>query len=182
MLYVPIKIYPNERSVRGCVVIASTFVGLAIAGFFGIEAVDLRLCVVSMCLAAGLLATISVVAAMRRQPMLKVMDDRFSVYTPFGYAMVRFGEVLSFKKGGMPYLRTLNVHINKSARPRFPSSLGRMFYAMLWLRVTNTIAIQGYMLGAELEPVINLLEKRRLAAVRLDAHEGYGREAVASVG
>lgn len=163
-------------------VISAVFLGLAIAGFIGIEAVDYRLGVVLLCSASCLIGTLNAFAAMRRQPMLKVMDDRFSIYTPFGYAMIRFGEVLCFKKGGLPFVRTLNVYINKSAKARFPSALGRLFYALLWLRVTSTVSIQGYMLGAELDPVIDLLEKRRIAAVRLDAHEGYGAPIAASVG
>ncbi|MGL1863849.1 MAG: hypothetical protein OCC46_15100 [Pseudodesulfovibrio sp.] len=173
MLYVPIKIYPNESSVRACVIIGATFLGVAVAGFLNIQADNVRLIAMLICMVGACMSVISAVAAMTRQPMFKVLDDRFSVYTPFGYALVRFGEVLSFKKGGLPGMRTLRVDINRSARPRFPSSVGRLLYCLVWLSFTNSVAIQGYMLGAELDSVIKMLENRRLAAVRLDAIEGY---------
>ena len=173
MLYVPLKIYPNERSVRGCVVLAAIFMGLAVAGFINIQASDTRLAVTLICMVGFCVSVISAVAAMTRQPMLKVLDDRFSVYTPFGYALVRFGEVLSFKKGGLPGMRTLRIEINKSATLRFPSGVAKLLYCIAWLNFTNSVSVHGYMLGAELDSVINMLEKRRLAAVRLDAIDGY---------
>ncbi len=182
MLYVPIKIYPNERSVRACVVLAAIFLGLSIAGFWGIEKPNLRLAASLLCFVGLSVAALTAIAAMRRQPMLKVLDDRFSLYTPFGYAMVRFGEVLSFKKSGLPGMRSLRVEINKSARPRFPSSIGRLLYSLVWLSFTNTVSIQSYMLGAELDSVITMLEKRRLAAVRLDAIDEYDPTALTTVG
>lgn len=178
MLYVPIKIYPNERSVRGCVVMAAISLGLAVAGFINIQATDVRLAVVLICMVGFCMSVISSVATMTRQPMLKVLDDRFSVYTPFGYALVRFGEVLSFKKGGLPGMRTLRVDINRSAHPRFPSGVGRLLYCLAWMNFTNSVAIPGYMLGAQLGPVMAMLEKRRLAAVRLDAIDDYNPQAL----
>lgn len=175
MLYVPIKIYPNERSVRACVILAAVFLGLTAAGFLDLSLVDgrLRLAIVLLSMVGFCMSVISFVAAMTRQPMFKVLDDRFSIYTPFGYAMVRFGEVLAFRKGGLPGMRTLRVEINRSARPRFPSGVSRLLYAMVWMSFANTVAIQGYMLGAQLDPVIRMLENRRLAAVRLEAIGDY---------
>lgn len=182
MLYVPIKIYPNERSVRACVILSSIFLGLAVAGFIGIGEADLRMAATLFCLVGFSVGLLSVVATMRRQPMLKVLDDRFSIYTPFGYALVRFGEVLSFKKGGLPGMRTLRVEINKSARPKFPSGVGRLLYVLIWMSFTNSVAIQSYMLGAELDSVISMLEKRRLAAVRLDTITDYMPAVVTNAG
>lgn len=181
MLYVPIQIYPNERSVRACVVRAAVFVGLAAAGFIKLPDVNLQMTVLLLCLVGFTVNVLRSVAAMRRQPMLKVLDDRFSVYTPFGYAMVRFGEVLTFKRSGLPGLRSLRVDINKSAHAKFPSGLGRLLYSLIWLSFGNRVAIPGFMLGAELDSVIKMLEKRRLAAVRLDAVEGYEPTVVTSV-
>lgn len=182
MLYVPIKIYPNERSIRGCVVLAAICAGLAIAGFINIPNANLRLAAVLVCMVGFCICFINMVSAMSRRPMLKVLDDRFSVYTPFGYAMIRFGEVLVFKKGGFPGMRSLCVEINKSAKPRFPSAVGRLLYAIAWLNFTNTVAIQGYMLGAQLDPVIRMLENRRIAAVRLDSMDDYDSTAVTVAG
>lgn len=173
MLYVPIKIYPNKRSIWGCVVLVAFFLGLAVAGLVNIEHPGLRFGVVAVCLGGCVVAFISAVAAMTKLPMIKVLDDRFSLYTPFGYAMVRFGEVLAFRKGGLPGLRTLRVTINMSARPRFFSGMGRFLYCLVWMSVANSVAIQGYMLGAELDSIINMLEKRRIAAIRLDAIADY---------
>lgn len=173
MLYVPIKIYPNERSVRACVVLAGIFLGLASVSFFTLKTSDTRLAATLLSLVGFSIAAICAVATMRRQPMIKVLDDRFSVYTPFGYALIRFGEVLSFKKGGLPGMRTLRIDINKSARPKFRSGVGRLLYSILWLNFANVVAIQGYLLGSELDSVIKMLEKRRLAAVRLEAIEDY---------
>ena len=89
MLYVPIKIYPNESSVRACVIIGATFLGLAVAGFMNIQADDVRLIAMLICMVGACMSVISAVAAMTRPPMFKVLDDRFSVYTPFGYVLVR---------------------------------------------------------------------------------------------
>lgn len=182
MLYVPIKIYPNERSVRGCVVLAAIFVGLALAGFIHINAKDVKLAVILFCSVGICVSCLSVVAAATRQPMLKVLDDRFSVYTPFGYAMIRFGEVLAFRQGGLPGMRSLRVEINNSAKARFPSGLGKLLYAIIWFNFTNTVGIQGYMLGANLNSVIQMLEKRRLAAIRLDAIADYDPTALTQAG
>lgn len=182
MLYVPIRIYPNERSLRGCVIMAAVFLGLAVAGFLQIEAKDVKLAVVLFCTIGLCVSVISIMATATRQPMLKVLDDRFSVYTPFGYAMIRFGEVLAFRKGGMPGLRSLRIDINKSAGARFPSSLGKVLYSMLWLSFTNSVGIQGYMIGAELDSVIRMLEKRRLAAIRLEAIDEYDPTALTQAG
>jgi len=182
MLYVPIKIYPNERSIRGCVVLASIYLGLAIAGFINIPHANWRLVTVLICTVACIVSIISGVSAMLRQPMLKVLDDRFSIYTPFGYIMIRFGEVLSFKRGGLPGMRTLCVEVNKSAHPRYPSQIGRVLYAFAWWNFSNTVSIQAYMLGAQLDSVIRMLENRRLAAERLEAINEYepGAATVAS--
>lgn len=182
MLYVPIKIYPNERSVKTCVVLASIFLGLAGACFVGLQKPNLRMSATLICFVGFAVGSISAMAAMRRKPMIKILDDRFSVYTPFGYALVRFGEVLSFRKGGLPGLRTLRVDINRAARPRFRSQVGRLLYCLVWLSFSNALAIQGYMLGAELDSVINMLEKRRLAAVRMEAVDGYNPTEATAVG
>lgn len=182
MLYVPIKIYSNERSVRGCVVLAAIFLGLAVAGFLHIDAIDVKVAVIGFCCVGFCINCLSVVAAATKQPMLKVLDDRFSVYTPFGYAMIRFGEVLAFRQGGLPGMRSLRVEINKSARARFPSSLGKLLYSLVWLNFTNSVGIQSYMLGADLSSVIRMLEKRRLAAIRLDAIDDYDPTALTQAG
>ncbi|QJB57332.1 hypothetical protein [Pseudodesulfovibrio sp. zrk46] len=172
MLYVPIQIYPNERSVRSCVVRSAVFVGLAVAAFLNFNDKGLQMAVMLFCMVAFTINVLKTVAAATRQPMLKVLDDRFSVYTPFGYAMVRFGEVLAFRQGGIPGARTLRVEINKAARARFPSGVGRLLYSLAWLSSGNTVSIPAYMLGAQIDPVLKMLEKRRLAAVRLEAVEG----------
>ncbi|QGY41645.1 hypothetical protein GM415_16460 [Pseudodesulfovibrio cashew] len=163
-------------------ILAAVFLGLAVAGFINIQHADTRLAVVLVTMVFFCINAISVLAAMRRQPMLKVLDDRFSIYTPFGYAMVRFGEVLSFRKGGVPGLRTLRVEINQAAEPRFRSRVSRALYALTWLNFANSVSIQGYMLGAELDPVIRMLENRREAAVRMDGVEGYDPRAATVAG
>jgi len=173
MLYVPLKIYPNERSFQGCVVMAAICLGLAFAGFHYIETNNLKIAVYSACMVGFAVSMLNGIAVMTRQPMIKILDDRFSVYTPFGYALVRFGEVLAFRKGKVPFMRTLRVEINKSARPRFSSPMNRLMYAIIWFNFTNSIAIQGFMLGADLDALVQMLEKRRLAAVRLEAIDGY---------
>jgi len=181
MLYVPIQIYPNERSVRGCVILAAVFMGLAMAAFINLIDMNQRMAAMLFCVVGVSVNVIKMVATITRQPMLKVLDDRFSVYTPFGYVMVRFGEVLAFRKGGMPGLRTLRVDINRSARPKFPSGLSRLLYSLIWLSFGNTVSIPGYMLGAQLNSVMKMLENRRLAAVRLDAVGGYDPTALTSM-
>jgi|GEM_PF-2328763 len=182
MLYVPIKIYPNERSVRGCVVLGAIYAGLAISGFLYIPYVNWRIAALLICMVGVIVCAISSVAAMMRHPMLKVLDDRFSVYTPFGYVMIRFGEVLAFKKGGLPGFRTLRIEVNKSAYPRYPSQIARMLYAFAWWNFTNSVSIQGYMLGAQLDPVLKMLEKRRQAAIRLDTINDYNPDVITVVG
>lgn len=182
MLYVPIKIYPNERSVRGCVVLAAIYLGLAIAGFLNIPYANWRIISVLICMVGFAVSVISSVSAMTRQPMLKVLDDRFSVYTPFGYVMIRFGEVLAFKKGGLPGTRTLRVEVNQSASPRYSSQIARVLYAFAWWNFTSSVSIQGYMLGAQLDPVLKMLEKRRQAAVRLDTIDDYEPDALTVAG
>lgn len=182
MLYVPIKVYPNERSVRGCVVIAAIYLGLAIAGFLNIPYANWRFAAVLVCMVGFIVSVISSVAAAMRQPMLKVLDDRFSVYTPFGYVMIRFGEVLAFKKGGVPFMRTLRIDVNRSAHPRYPSQIARMLYAFAWWNFTNSVSIHAYMLGAQIGPVIKMLENRRQAAVRLDTIDDYDPNAITVAG
>lgn len=182
MLYVPIKIYPNERSVRGCVVLAAIFLGLAVAGFINIQHADSRLVVILVCMVLFCVSIIGCVGAMTRQPTLKVLDDRFSIYTPFGYAMVRFGEVLRFRRGGVPGMRTLRVEINLSAKPKFRSSVSRLLYSLVWFNFSNSVSIQGFMLGANLDAVLSMLEKRRQAAVRLEAIDDYDPTALTVAG
>ena len=182
MLYVPIKIYPNEKSIRGCVVLTALFLGLGTAALLNLAHPGWRFGTAAACLAGFSVAVVNAVAAIRRQPMLKVLDDRFSLYTPFGYAMVRFGAVLAFRKAGLPGLRSLRVEVNRSSRPRFDSGMGRFLYCLVWMSVANAVSIQAYMLGAELDSVINMLEKRRVEAVRLDAIDGYDPTAVTSLG
>ena len=182
MLYVPIKIYPNEKSILGSIALAAFFLGLGGAALLNFPQPGWRFGTAAVCLAGFCVAALNTVAAMRRQPMLKVLDDRFSLYTPFGYAMVRFGAVLAFRKSGLPGLRSLRVDVNRSSHPRFESGMGRFLYCLLWLSVANAVSIQGYMLGAQLDSVVNMLEKRRVAAVRLDAIDGYDPTAVTSLG
>lgn len=182
MLYVPIKIYPNRRSVRGCIVLAAVFLGLAAAGFHYLENDNLKLAIYCVSMAGFGVTMINGVAVMTRQPMIKILDDRFSVYTPFGPALIRFGEVLSFRKGRMPFLSTMRVVINRSARPRFTSGLGRLLYTVVYLNFSNSISIHGFMLGANPDAVMEMLEKRRLAAARLDAVGDYDPQAVTQVG
>lgn len=161
---------------------AAIFLGLAVAGFIHINAKDVKVAVVLFCMVGLCVSAISILATAMRQPMLKVLDDRFSVYTPFGYAMIRFGEVLAFRKGGMPGMRSLRVDINKSAGARFQSPMGKLLYSLLWLSFTNSVEIQGYMIGAELDSVIRMLEKRRLAAIRLEAINEYDPTALTQTG
>ncbi|BDQ35663.1 hypothetical protein SYK_00230 [Pseudodesulfovibrio nedwellii] len=181
MLYVPIKIYPNRRSVRGCIVCAALWLGLALAGFHFINVIDAKVAVYSLCMVGFAVCVINGIAAMTHQPMIKILDDRFSVYTPFGYAMIRFGEVLIFKRGRVPFMGTLRVEINKSARAKFPSAFGKLLYSVVGLRFTNTVSIPGFMLGANPESVVQMLEKRRLAAIRLEAIGDYNPTALTSV-
>lgn len=181
MLYVPIKIYPNRRSVQGCIVMATLCLMLAVAGSQFIDNSKLQVAVYSLCMVGFAVSIINAIAVMTRQPMIKVLDDRFAVYTPFGSAVIRFGEVLAFKKGGLPLLRTLRVEINKSARPRFPSALGRLSYMLVGFHFSNSIVISGSLLGANPDAVIQMLEKRRLAAVRLEAIGGYNPTALTTV-
>ena len=182
MLYVPIKIYPNRRSVRGCIVLATVFLGLAAAGFHYLENTNLKLAVYCISMAGFGVSMINAVAVITRQPMIKILDDRFSVYTPFGSAVIRFGEVLAFKKGRVPFLSTMRVVINGSARPKFPSGLGRLLYSVAYLNFGNSISIHGFMLGATPDAVMQTLEKRRLAAVRLEAIGDYNPQAVTIIG
>ena len=182
MLYVPIKIYPNDKSIRGSVVLVAFFLGLGAAALLNFPHPGWRFGTAAVCLAGVFVSVLNALAAMRRLPMLKILDDRFSLYTPFGYAMVRFGAVLAFRKSGLPGLRSLRVEVNRSSRPRFDSGMGRFLYCLLWMSVANAVSIQAYMLGAELGSVINMLEKRRIEAVRLDAIDGYDPTAVTSLG
>ncbi len=182
MLYVPIKIYSNRQSLQGCIVCAALFLALALAGFHFINITNLNVAVYCFSMVGFAVCMINGVAVMTNQPMIKILDDRFSVYTPFGYAMVRFGEVLSFKKGRMPFLGTLRVEINTSSQAVFPSAFGRLLYFVVGLRFSNALSIRGFMLGANPESVIQMLEKRRLAAIRLDAVDEYDPTVVTSVG
>ena len=182
MLFVPIKIYPNQRSVRGCIVLAAVFLGLAGAGFRYLEDQNLQLAVYCVCMAGFGVALLNGIAVLTRQPMVKILDDRFSVYTPFGYAVVRFGEVLAFKKGRVPFLRTLRVVVNNSARPRFSSGLSRVLYAVVYLNFTNSISIHAFMLGADPDAVMQMLEKRRQAALRQETVDDYAPQAATSAG
>ena len=182
MLYVPIKIYPNQRSVRGCLVLAGVSLGLALVGFHYLEDNYLKLAVYSACMVGFVVSMINGMVVTSRQPMIKVLDDRFSVYTPFGYAVVRFGEVLKFRKGGVPLFRTLRVEINRSASPRFTSPLNRLMYDTIWLNFANSLSIRGFMLGADLESVIQMLEKRRLAAVRFECADNQAPVSLTEAG
>ncbi|MBG0791698.1 MAG: hypothetical protein H0S80_14500 [Desulfovibrionaceae bacterium] len=182
MLYVPIKIYPNRRSVRGCILLAAVFLGLAAAGFHFLENRNLRLAVYCISMAGFGVAVINAIAVVTRQPMIKILDDRFSVYTPFGSAVIRFGEVLAFKKGRAPLLSTMRVVINGSARPKFPSGLGKLLYSVAYLNFGNSISIHGFMLGANPDAVMEMLEKRRLAAVRMEAVGDYDPQALTTAG
>lgn len=181
-MYVPIKIYPNRRSLRGCLLIAAFCLGLAMSGFQLVNDKNLKLAVYCFSMAGFAVAMINAVAVMTRQPMVKILDDRFSVYTPFGYALVRFGEVLAFRRNRMPFRRSLRVYINNSARPKFPSAFCRLLYAVVSLNFSNTVSIPGYLLGADPESVMQMLEKRRIAAVRLDAVGEYNPTALTSLG
>ncbi|MCJ2163149.1 MULTISPECIES: hypothetical protein [unclassified Pseudodesulfovibrio] len=182
MLYVPLKVYPNQQSLKGCMSMAILCLGLATAGFHLISHPNLRVAVYSICMAGFAVSMINIIAVMRRQPMIKILDDRFSVYTPFGYVLIRFGEVLIFRKGRMPFFNTMRIEINRSARPRYPSGFGRLLNAVVRLNFSNKVTIPGFMLGADPDSVVQLLEKRRLAAVRLEAIGGYDPTAVTTVG
>jgi len=182
MLYVPIKIYPNRRSLRGCIVRAAAWLGLAMAGFQFIDNHSLKLMAYCLSMAGFGVTMLSAIAVLTRQPMIKVLDDRFSVYTPFGPAMMRFGEVLAFSKGRVPFLRAVRVKVNKSARARFPSGVGRVLYVLTHFDFTNSVTIPGFMLGAEPESVMQMLEKRRLAAVRPEAVRDYDPQRLAEAG
>ena len=149
MLYVPIKIYPNRRSVRGCIVLAAVFLGLAAAGFHYLENQNLKLAIYCVSMAGFGVAVINAIAVMTRQPMIKILDDRFSVYTPFGSAVIRFGEVLAFRKGRVPFFSTMRVVVNGSARPKFPSGFGKLLYSVAYLNFGNSISIHGFMLGGQ---------------------------------
>ena len=181
-MYVPIKIYPNRRSLRGCIVIAALCLGLAVAGFQIIQNTNARVAVYCLSMVGFGVAMLNAIAVMSRHPMIKILDDRFSVYTPFGYPVIRFGEVLAFRRGRVPFFRSLRIEINRSARPRFPSTLGRLLYAVVNLSFTNSVTIPGYLLGADPESVVQMLEKRRLAAVRLEAIGDYDPTALTTVG
>ena len=169
MLYVPLKVYPNRQSLRGCLTIAVLCLGLATAGFHTIVNPNFRVALYSLAMAWFATAMLNCIAVMRRQPMIKILDDRFPVYTPFGSVRSLF-------------YSTLRIEINRSARPRWSSSLGRLLYAVLGLNFTNTITIPGFLLGADPAAVIQMLEKRRLAAVRLEAIGDYDPTALTSVG
>jgi len=181
-MYVPIKIYPNRRSLRGCLFIAAFCLGLAVTGFQLVNDKNLKLAVYCFSMAGFAVAMINAAAVMTRQPMVKILDDRFSVYTPFGYALIRFGEVLAFRRSRIPFRRSLRIHINGSARPKFPSAFCRLLYAVVSLNFTNTVSIPGFLLGADPESVMQMLEKRRIAAVRLDAIGEYNPTALTSLG
>jgi hypothetical protein len=181
-MYVPIKIYPNRQSLRGCIVIAALCLVLAVAGFHFINDKNFKIAVYCLCMAGFAVSMINAIAVMARQPMIKVLDDRFSVYTPFGYALIRFGEVLAFRKSRMPFSRGLRIEINGSSRPRFPSAFCRLLYAVVSLNFTNTVTIPGSLLGANPESVMQMLEKRRVAAVRFDAIGDYNPQALTSLG
>ncbi|EGB13242.1 hypothetical protein DND132_0024 [Pseudodesulfovibrio mercurii] len=181
-MYVPIKIYPNRWSLRGCIVRAAFCLCLAVAGFQFIDEKNLKLAVYCLSMAGFAVSMINAVAVMARQPMVKVLEDRFSVYTPFGYAMIRFGEVLAFRRSRMPFRSVLRIEINGSARPKFPSAFCRLLFAVVSLRFTNTVSIPGYLLGADPESVMQMLEKRRVSAVRLDAIGDYDPMALTTMG
>jgi hypothetical protein len=181
-MYVPIKIYPNRRSLRGRIVIAAFCLGLAAAGFHFINDKNLRIAAYCLSMAGFAVAMINAIAIMARQPMVKILDDRFSVYTPFGYALIRFGEVLAFRRSRMPFSRALRIEINGSARPKFPSAFCRLLYAVVSLNFANTVSIPGSLLGADPESVMQMLEKRRVAAVRLDAIGDYDPQGLTSMG
>lgn len=178
MLYVPIRIYPTQKSVQSCLFWAAIFLGMASVALVHVPSQQMRAGVVLLCLIGLAINAVKAISAMRRQPMLKVLDDRFSVYTPFGYAMVRFGEVLAFRKGGLPGMRTLRVEINHSTQAKFPSPMSKLLYSLAWLRFSNSVHIPAVMLGANLDPVMKMLEKRRLAAVRLEAIDNYNPSAL----
>ena len=181
-MYVPIKIYPNRRSLRGCVVLAVLCLVPAVAGFQFVNDINMRIALYCLSMAGAVVSMINGFAVMTRQPMVKIMDDRFSVYTPFGYALIRFGEVLSFRRSRVPFYRALRIRINGSARPRFPSLLGRLLHAVFSLDFTNSVSIPGFLLGADPESVVRMLEKRRAAAVHPDAAVGYDPTGLTSAG
>ncbi|WP_338670106.1 hypothetical protein [Pseudodesulfovibrio methanolicus] len=181
-MYVPIKIYPNRQSLRGRIAIAALCLGLAVAGFQFLNDKNLRIAVYCLSMAGFAVAMINAIAIMARQPMVKILDDRFSVYTPFGYALIRFGEVLAFRRSRLPFSRGLRIEINGSARPKFPTAFCRLLYAVVSLNFANTVSIPGSLLGADPESVMQMLEKRRVAAVRLDAIGDYNPQALTSLG
>ncbi|MEZ7198692.1 hypothetical protein [Pseudodesulfovibrio karagichevae] len=181
-MYVPIKIFPNRQSLRGRIIIAALCLGLAVAGFHFLNDNNFKIAVYCLSMAGFAVAMINAVAVMARQPMVKILDDRFSVYTPFGYALIRFGEVLAFRRSRMPFSHALRIEINNSARPKFPSAFCRLLYAVVSLNFTNTVSIPGSLLGADPESVMQMLEKRRVAAVRLDAIGDYNPQALTSLG
>ncbi|BCS86781.1 hypothetical protein [Pseudodesulfovibrio sediminis] len=178
MLYVPIKIYSDRRSLKGCLARAAVCLVLAVVGFHFINDKNIRLAVYSVSMVGFGVTMLNGIAVTTKQPMIKVLDDRFSIYTPFGYAVIRFGEVLAFRTGRVPFFRTLRVQVNRSAKPRFPSTFGRLLYTVTSLHFASTVSIQGFMLGADVKSVVNMLEKRRLTAVRLEAVGGYDSTAL----
>jgi hypothetical protein len=60
--------------------------------------------------------------------------------------------------------------------------LGRLLYSVASLDFGNSISIHGFMLGANPDAVMQMLEKRRLAAVRLEAIGEYNPQAVTTAG
>ncbi|WP_316901313.1 hypothetical protein [Pseudodesulfovibrio indicus] len=180
-MYVPIKIYPTRRSLRGCLFTATFCLGLALAGFHFINNTNLKVAVYCLSMVGFGVAMINAIAVMTRQPLFKILDDRFSVYTPFGYALIRFGEVLSFRRVRGPFAG-LRIEVNNAARPRFPSGLGRLLHTVVALNFTNSVTLPGHLLGADVESVMQMLEKRRLAAVRLEAVGDYNPTALTTAG
>lgn len=177
MLYVPIKLYPNQQSLKGCIIRAAFWLALAVVGYQLIENHALRLGVYGLCMIGFSVPMLNAIAVLTKQPVIKVLDDRFTVYTPFGSAYIRFGEVLAFKEAGV-LCKSLRVEVNNSARPKFPSSIGKILHTLVCLNFTNSVTVPGYMLGADPESVVGVLEKRRLSAVRLESIGDYNPTAL----
>ena len=125
---------------------------------------------------------LNAIAVMRQQPMVKILGDRFSVYTPFGYASIRFGEVLQFSRRRGLFSDNLCIEINKAAKVRFQSGLGRILYRVVYFKPSYRISLAGGMLGADVESTIGTLEKRRQAAMQPEESSDYRAASLSMAG